>query len=200
METLTIETYTFDELSNAAKDRAIELFSDINTDYEWYDLVFEDAKAIGEIMGIDIDKIYFSGFSSQGDGACFVGKWRYNKNMRKAIREYAPIDTTLHSIAGNLFDIQRRNFYNIVATVNQSGRYYHEHCTSIDVENPERQYGEVDNRTIEDTKTELRRFMKWIYKTLEKEYDYLSSREAIIEAIEANEYTFTIDGERKLYL
>jgi hypothetical protein len=36
---------------------------------------------------------------------------------------------------------------------------------------------------------------RWLYRTLEKEYEYLSSDEAIIETIEANEYTFTESGK-----
>jgi hypothetical protein len=38
-------------------------------------------------------------------------------------------------------------------------------------------------------------FCREIYRALETEYDYLTSEEAIIETIEANEYEFTEDGE-----
>ena len=36
----------------------------------------------------------------------------------------------------------------------------------------------------------------WLYKTLEAEYDYMTSEAAIIETIEANEYEFDENGKR----
>jgi hypothetical protein len=42
----------------------------------------------------------------------------------------------------------------------------------------------------------LRDYMRWIYRTLEKEYDYMTSEEAIKETIIANDYEFTKDGSR----
>ena len=46
---------------------------------DWYESTFDDAKAIGALMGMDIDGIYFSGFCSQGDGACFEAGLSYRK-------------------------------------------------------------------------------------------------------------------------
>jgi len=39
--------YHFDELSEEAKQKAIEGLSDINTDYEWWESTYEDAENIG---------------------------------------------------------------------------------------------------------------------------------------------------------
>jgi hypothetical protein len=36
--------------------------------------------------------------------------------------------------------------------------------------------------------------MRWIYKSLETEWDYLSSDEQIIETIQANEWEFDENG------
>jgi hypothetical protein len=38
--------------------------------------------------------------------------------------------------------------------------------------------------------------MKWMYRQLEAEYEYLTSDEAITETIRSNEYEFTEDGRR----
>ena len=49
----------------------------------------------------------------------------------------------------------------------------------------------------EETVTEaLRDLARWLYRQLEREYDYLTSDEAVDEAIVANEYSFTVDGKR----
>jgi hypothetical protein len=42
----------------------------------------------------------------------------------------------------------------------------------------------------------LRDLARWLYRHLEREYDYLTSDEAVDEAITANEYTFTEAGRR----
>ena len=49
----------------------------------------------------------------------------------------------------------------------------------------------------EDVITEaLRDLARWLYRQLEREYEYLTSDEAVDDAITANEYTFTEDGRR----
>ncbi len=40
----------------------------------------------------------------------------------------------------------------------------------------------------------LRDLALWLYRQLEREYDYLTSDEAVDEAITANAYTFTAGG------
>ena len=67
------DVYKFSELDKSAKETAMQNWREGHLDYEWWDFVFEDATEIGKLMGIDIDQIYFSGFASQGDGACFEG-------------------------------------------------------------------------------------------------------------------------------
>lgn len=49
----------------------------------------------------------------------------------------------------------------------------------------------------EDTVIEaLRDLAHWLYRQLEREYDWLSSDETVDETIAANDYTFTEDGLR----
>jgi hypothetical protein len=69
--------------------------------------------------------IWFSGFWSQGEGACFEGYWSHAKGAVARIRDYAPQDATLHSIADRLKAIQRRNFYQLAAEISRRGHYYH---------------------------------------------------------------------------
>jgi hypothetical protein len=194
------KVFRFDELTEEGKEKAIENLYDVNVDHDWWDFAYENAKAIAALMGIEIDKIYFSGFSSQGDGACFEGSYSYQKGGVKAVKDYAPLDKELHRIAKELQAIQRTRFYTITASVKHSGHYFHEFCTNVSIyeSNPswDSDYS-TDAKTADDLTEALRDFMSWIYSQLEKQHDYLTSKEAIIETIEANEYEFTAEG--KLY-
>jgi hypothetical protein len=42
----------------------------------------------------------------------------------------------------------------------------------------------------------LRDLARWLYRQLEREYEYLSSDEIVDESIIANDYTFTGSGRR----
>ena len=196
--TVAQTAYTYDELSDAAKETARDEYRSTALDYEWYDSVYDDADQIAKILGIEIDRrgkhtpaIYFSGFWSQGDGACFEGSYAYAKGAHKRIREYAPLDNELHRIADKLYALQRRNFFQLSANVTHSGRYCHEFCTSIFVN---RDGCPIDADTAEDLADILRDFMRWIYRQLEAEFDFLTSDEQIEESIRANEYLFDEDG------
>ena len=196
----TVTAYKFFELSPEAKKTALAKMADINVDYpEWYENYFDDYRTIGKIIGIDIEEIYFSGFSSQGDGACFDGHYEYAKNSVKKIKAYGPTDKKLHFIAENLFTLQKENRWRIGANIRHSGHYYHAFCTDIDVSLRDKDgyfndYDDCSKEITEQTKILLRDFMNWIYRSLEKEYEYLTSEKSIIESIEANDYDFTIEG------
>jgi hypothetical protein len=192
-----IETkvYKFEELSKEAKEKAREWFRERGFDYDWYDGVEEDFKTICKIVGITDVKIYFSGFYSQGEGACFEGSYHYAKDSVKKLMEYAPQDKELHRIVKELRELQRRYFYRLEARVKHSGHYYHKYCTNIDV-----YYGDdAPNSEAEGYLKELlRALMGWLYRTLEKEYNYLNSDEQVDETIKINEYEFTEDGKRQV--
>jgi len=57
MKQYTINTYKYSELSEIAQQKAISEFSDINTEFEWWDFIYEDARNIGiKLDGFDIDR------------------------------------------------------------------------------------------------------------------------------------------------
>ena len=188
-ETTTRTLYKFEELPEETREKVIENLYDINVNYdEWSESVIDDAKTIGALMGIDITNIYWSGFFSQGDGACFEGRFDQTRGALKAVKEYAPKDKELHRIAKGL---QTLKPFGIYANVKHSGHYYHEGCTNIDVLHDEKEItAEQEEACIEL----LRDFMKWIYKMLNADYDYLTSEEAIVETINANEFEFDSQG------
>lgn len=210
-EVIEIIVYRLAELSDAAKDKARAWYREGDFDYDWYDAVYEDFQQIAEILGIDFKtrilplmgggsrqepRIFFSGFWSQGDGACFEGYYSYRKNASALIRAYAPQDTTLHGIADALQSVQRRNFYRLRAEATHRGCYHHEYCMVISVERDSPTWQDM-TADVEDVITEaLPDLARWLYRQLEREYEYLTSDDAVDESIIANDYTFTGSGRR----
>lgn len=185
--TIKKEVFKFEELTESAKynaANAVNCFDDYAKDF-----VIDDAKAIAALMGWHIENVYYSGFWSQGDGACFEGMMRYAKGCAKAVKTYAPQDKELHRIAQAWQELQKKNFYSLTAKVKQSGYYMHSGCTVFDCEDT--RMGYLESLEIqEEIETIGRNFMDWIYKSLEKEYDYQTSEEVISELCEANGYVF----------
>lgn len=223
MRTILVEKtlYKYEELSDTAKQRVSEYFSQDAPDT---DCIFEDAVRLGAMMGIEIDhrcwtnpsgfkgktpKIYYSGFSSQGDGACFEGTYRYAKGAVAAIKKETGFgfvdkegvkhkgDEELIAIAQGLQDVQRKHFYRLYASCKQRGHYQHSGCMAVDVEDCENPYRDI-GESEQDVRDLLRLFADWIYSRLEDDYDYQTSDEAIAENCDANEYEFTGDGVMRI--
>lgn len=210
MHTITTTVYTFDELDERAKERARDWwrsssFSDSN---DW-DHVYADAERIGSLMGIEISQrtfktvgggsgsepcIFFSGFSSQGDGACFEGCYRYKKGGVKAVMSEAPTDKELARIVKALQDVQRRHFYALTASCKHRGYYQHSGCMHVEVEDDRYRYRDIGDAE-DDIAQLMRDFADWIYKQLENEYEYQNSTEVVDEMLKANQYTFTEEGK-----
>ena len=183
----------------------------LNAKFATQPAVYDDFERICDILGVSLKTrsvrvmgggtrqkacIWFSGFSSQGDGACFEATVGHAKGARREIRAYAPKDQALHSIADRLQAVQRRNFYQLSADVTHRGRYYHEYCMTIDVSR-DSPSGQPPTQGSDETVMEaLRDLARWLYRQREAEYDYLTSDEAVEEGIVINEYTFT-DARRR---
>lgn len=222
---MTATEYEFDELSDEAKERARDWYRGVIEVEDYAEYVIEDAAQCAELMGITIDTrevklmggktrqepvVYWSGFSSQGDGACFEGRWAaYNVKPGK-LKEHAPQDEKLHKIA-EVFEHIARAYPSAGFSVRHSGHYYHKHSTTFDCEAGEptdeltaavvaallgHHLNRSDNFVEEELIEAARDFMQWIYDRLEAEYEYQSSDEQVDETIRANEYTFTEDGDR----
>lgn len=216
MRKICTQVFQLSELSKAAQESARGWFRQNAMDYEWFESTYEDAASIADILGIDLRtrkvqfrgttkydgiSIGFSGFSSQGDGAHFEGRYSYAKGAAKAIREYAPQDTVLHGIADALQALQRKHFYGVKATVKHRGHYQHENCTDIDVEITDYRYEACRYPSPEvqkEVEVILRKFMSWIYRSLEKEYDFQNSDEQVDMLLDSNGYEFTEDGSRSI--
>lgn len=203
--------YRLDELEESAKDRARAWYREGGFDHDWYDAVYEDFRRIAEILGIRLKTrtvrlvsgrtredscIWFTGFWSQGDGAAWEGMYSYRKSAAAELRAYAPQDQCLHRIADTLQAIQRQNFYQLHAEVRHRGNYCHEYSMAIEVTRDSPVGQEICDGTEAIVIETLRDLARWLYRQLEREYDYLSSDAAIDETLIANDYTFTEEGRR----
>lgn len=184
----------------------LEKYRDCNVDFnDWWDYVYEgfidDMKAIG----IRVDKMYFSGFWSQGDGACFEGRVQDSELFMKNFEGY-PMIRKLIADGGSVY-----------LSVSHDGHYYHENCTrwNYEVESfnqilpaPTEFHVNViaalDDKLFEEVSSfedEAIEFMKdkmrELYSRLSDEYDYLTSDEVVAETIVANEWHLTNDDDNE---
>ncbi len=185
IETREYKVYSFAELSEEAKKTALEKLRNTNVDEEfWSDCVLEDATEQLAEMGYKYARVYFSGFWSQGDGASF----ECTVDVPAWLKHASPVNKEKFL---KLADIS------LYAGIKTSGRCSHEYSMTIDIEQVEYVeglgdlVGELGEAILEDARHEAR----LIYKKLEKEYEYLTSDDAVIETIEANEYEFLASGK-----
>jgi hypothetical protein len=210
--TLTKTVYYFDELSDRAKERARDWYREASV-YDFSEFgaasVIEDAVRMAGILGITIathpvkllngttrqePTVYWE-LHVQGAGACFVGTYDYAKGAHRAIRREAPEDTDLHTIADRLLAVQRVYAYSLSASITHRGGGAHEHATDITIDRG-RGPNEISGEHYTELQGALRAFMRWIYRQLDREYDYQSSDEVIDENIIGNEYEFDEEGRR----
>ena len=186
------------ELSKKAQQRAIdEARYDSVEHWDWWEYIYEDAARMAALLGIEIDQhsgkdgtrgpmIWFTGFCSQGDGACFQGTYRPKADAVDAIKAECN-DETLISLAERLVVACVTTTLHGDATlhradVSTTGRYSHSNTMQAtyhyDPEYPD------NPDTLEDEVIKcLREFADWIYKQLEAEHDYLIGDEAIKERL-----------------
>lgn len=178
MKTIEKTVYTFAELSESAKQSACDWYAQ-SLPCDWYADVCDDFEMCVSFMGLSDVQTRFSGFWSQGDGASFSARYAYRKNGLVDLIAYAPADTALHEIARDIVAVQRRAFYRIDGAVTLSGHYCHEYTMHF------------ENDELLDC---FRRLARWLYATLEKEYEYQTSTEYVAEMSEANDWYFDEKG------
>lgn len=191
MRTVTKTVYKFDELSPEAQEKAIEANYRIEVDYcNWWDFEFEAIDRAAELLGIEIERqkekgvatkelcIYFSGFYHQGSGLSFDAFYRHAKGCKKAISKEFPRDEKLQQIATALVKAQKPLRYEGQARVTGSNRG-HYLCFDSD--------SEYIDAAISD-------FASWAYDSLKTQFEYLTSREVVIDSLKANECEFNEDG------
>lgn len=185
--TKTYETYTYDELSKEAQEKVLENLHDISVEDDWFEFEFEEIIESLAKMGFEDAKIFFSGFYSQGDGACFTA----NLDIDKVVKYFKLKTKYAHLLKK----------HDITGCIRAGGHYSHANTMSIDID-AERKDGKemyTESTEQENFKEEIldlaRTEADEIYDDLKKSYEYLTSEKSIVEMIEVNEYTFLEDGK-----
>lgn len=165
------KVYTFDELTDKAKERARDWYREHALDYDWYDCTYEDAKTIGlEITGFDLGR-------AQTVDARFLSS--AEETAHKIEKEHGEKCETF--IDAKAYLVQRDALVN-AAEKDENGDFVDEYA--------------LDN-ALDEIDTEFLRTLCEDYRImLEKEMEYLLSDESVDETILANEYTFTETGKR----
>ena len=191
MKTICTTVYSFSELSEEAKQKALENLYDLNVDYEWWDGVYEDAKNAGlSISAFDIDR----GSYCKGEltTSALASATEILKNHGESC------DTWKMAFD---FVTERNRLEKLFQHYDQMSylyEYINEH-KGIDVQDRYDHWKELFypiEEEIEEMEKEYENDLCGEYLSmLRKEYEYLTSEAAIIETIEANEYTFTKNGK-----
>jgi len=177
------------------REELIEKYRHVNVDNnDWWEPVYEDMQTTLDDVGFRVDNFYWTGFWSQGDGACFEGHVYSTPKFFNAHfkQEDYPWIAQLVQMGGYL-DISTKH----------TGRYYHEHSAGVDVtvdrfteictlDDLEQEVAVVWDAKLDpevrpfekDVAEILRGYMKELYRTLQKEYDYLTSDEAVGEYVD----------------
>jgi hypothetical protein len=173
MKTIQINTYKFNELSEEAKQQALENLWDINVDYDWWEGVYEDAKNVGlKILGFDIDRASYV-------KAKFL--WSAEETAEKILKEHGEMCETYKTAKEFLKDRD--------SLVEKYSDGINKNIVAEDNEY------DFDN-DIEELEDEFLKSICEDYRImLSKEYDWRTSKEAIIESIESNDYDFTENGK-----
>ena len=206
--------FKFSELDEKAKDKARDAYRESAYPYDdWWDFIYEDAVRMGKRLGIEIEhhahksvsgkpilvpQIHFTGFSSQGDGACYSGTYSFESEAMQKLKAECN-DDELFRIAEELTVLQmtcRLKGVELGRTVitADGGGYSHSNTMSVVLTAGDDTDEDADLSDIEKDMTQLMKdFADWIYKQLESEYDWLMSDECVDERL-ADE-TFDEEGE-----
>ena len=202
-----MKTYKIHELPKESKKTAIEeiknrdSFYNRGIDLDW--LVEAEQDELEAEFGLANVEISFSGFSSQGDGASFIG---HVEDIPKFIRAIGIDDDILDKAMNDLVDV-----YDLYI-VRTDSRYFHENTVSFEIEEMDdtelilmSPFGVGDitidlNDLLGDIGLEakasawVKSKSKEIYRELEKAYEDEFSDEAVVEWADYMEIEFDEEG------
>jgi hypothetical protein len=209
MKTIQLNLYEFAELEENAKQKAIEADRYINVDYHWWDVIYDDFIAICQTIGITVDKatIFFKGFYSQGDGSGFVAEIDLPELLEgivaKKWKGYAPkleLDLPLPEIDRRVLKLVRESKLDTAPQITHPHRgYYVKAELNENLPYSFHGYPQIEKQLdlLEDGLIKIAEILnRFLYKSLESEYEYQTGDQAVTDAIEANDYWFTADGKR----
>jgi hypothetical protein len=201
MRTIEVKQYQYDELSDEAKSRARDWWREASEGYiYWSWPVTEDFLTVCDALGVDIaerrggtKRLYWSGFGQQGDGASFEGSYRYKEGSVEAIKQHAPNDKDLHSLAESLVSLQMKYDGELTATITTHGNYSNSGTMCVETLRGDEE--EADENVSWEMRGLMRALADWFYKQLESAYDAEQEDDNVAENIRINEYWFLESGQ-----
>jgi hypothetical protein len=159
------KVYKFDELTDKAKEKALEELYDINVDYDWWTFTYEDASNIGlKLTSFDLDR------NRHANGEFILSPAEVAANI---IRDHGEQCETYKTAQAFLDEINSLEM----------------------PDDDTDEFSEWENKMLELEDEFLQSLLEDYSIILQNEYEYQTSEEAIIETIKANEYEFTEDGK-----
>jgi hypothetical protein len=163
------KVYTCSELSETAQERAISKLSHINVDFEWWKSVYEDAKNVGlKLTSFDLDR------NRHAEGSFLFAA---NEVAQNIFNNHGK-DCESYKTATEFMKDWQPVFNNYM---DESHKDYESRECEEKLQNIEDEF--------------LKSLLEDYSIILQHEYEYLTSSEAIKEAIECNGYEFTEDGK-----
>jgi len=186
MKTITTNLYKFSELLKEVQETLLEKNRDFETTFDdWHDPITEGFTEDMTEAGFAEIKTQFSGFWSQGDGACFTGRVT---DLRLFMENFLDLPQEVKDFDGAMeISIIKRG-----ATF--ASRYCHSNTIEANIEVYDIQMPDYI-RAFETTVTEWARTQSdKYYSDLEKYYDEITSDESVTEILEEKGEVFLKDG------
>ncbi len=182
------EVYGFDELSKGAQEKALEQLYDINVDHDWW--LFDDCfYYFGNDIGIKVDMREINFSLDRDFYACFRErgiKIESPELFIKAIVKAGVVDKKHTKWLMQNFDY----LFSLGTTYYSGGRG----ANYLDL-NDEKNYLPIDTEDKLHAWFE-QEFEQKLLASLRENYEGYTSREAVIDTINANEYKFLKNGKR----
>lgn len=187
MQTISVELFSINELSENAKKKAIEKErSNCDVDLQF---TVEYIEEILTCLGFESPKIAYSGFCSQGDGLSFTcDNWQYKKGMLDNIKQVTTSKDVLEIAKGLMLE-SKTSGYKLAFYVSRGRSCYH--STII---NPTRCF-QVSEEMYDRLHFLVMDLCKVFYRMLEDDYDYQLSDEYIVDSLLNNEVMFLASGK-----
>ena len=191
----------YNELSDTAKERAYQEFKEYRTtDTYWWEPVEEDwvERLQGVGISTSIEQMHFTGFHSQGDGACFTGSIDLKEFLeahpdlkKEHARLYmATIPFDDRGAACEYFDIELTrvggSHYNHEKSVHL-GTWDINILPELDTEEDE-DYERLFIDAEADIEAQCRDYMKELYRDLENAYEYEQSLDCFLEMVDYQDF------------
>jgi len=192
MREIVTKIYRFEELSEKAQSHALEKYRDIFvSDSFWYEDLLEEYKACLEKCGFYDAEILFSGFFSQGDGACFDAQ---HIDVAEVLNAIIMTDRAC-------IDREFIRFYTLANhdaiecdILQTTSRYVHAYTRYIGADSPF--LTEMETKRLEEIIENFRLNLCYtIYNRLEAEYQYQTSDEVLREFFIETECEFYENGK-----